>query len=107
MLKAVEGAAARWSRRSGVSFAVPVAGFDDLRVRQVRRLGEGQEIVRVVAVRAFPLFAVLVAALEGDVVEGSLFRLVFPDAGRDQADADFSDRGILRFSGFVFLRVVE
>ena len=78
-----------------------------MRVREVCRLGEGQQVVRVVAVRALPLVAVLVAALEGDVVECSLFRLVLPDAGRDQADADFSDRGILRFSGFVFLRVLE
>ena len=41
----------------------------------------------------------------GDVVEGSFFRLVFPDAGVDLIDADLGDRRVLGLSGFIFLRV--
>src|SRR5579872_73117 len=88
-------------------FAVPVAVLDDLGVGQVRRLGEGEEIVRAVAVRALPLFAVIVAAFERHIMEGALFRLVLPDAGRDQSDADLADRGVLRFRRFVLLRVLQ
>src|SRR5262249_44890083 len=100
-------AAARYGPPPYALLVTAVAGFDDLRVSQVRGFGKGQEIVCVVAVRALPRVAILVAALEGDVVESSLVRLVCPDAGRDQSDADFPDRGVLRFSGFFFVRALE
>src|SRR5271166_2238188 len=62
-------------------FIVAVAQLGDLGVGHVSRLGERQQIIRVVAVRGLPVpFAIAVAALEGNVVEGALFRLVFPDA---------------------------
>src|SRR5579863_6770554 len=56
---------------------------------------------------SFPLVTVLVPALEGHVVEGSLVRLFFPDAGRNQADADLGDGGSSRFGGLALVRVAR
>src|SRR5579862_9804586 len=53
LMLGVEAAARSWAAALRLLFAA-VAGFDDLRVREVCRLGEGQEIVRVVAMRALP-----------------------------------------------------
>src|ERR1019366_8116862 len=83
-------------------------GLDDLGVGEIRCLRQREKIIRVVAVRGFPVaFRIAVAALEGDVVESALFRRVLPDAGGDETDADLGDRGVLGFSGFVFLRVLQ
>src|SRR5690606_1725713 len=76
----------------------------DARVRQIGDLGQDQQVVAAEALGGLPVVAVLVDALEGDVVPGRSAGLVLPDGGLDGADSNFRyGFGVCHDSHLLFL----
>ena len=54
----------------------------------VRHFGQQQQVVATERIGGFPDVAVLVEAVEGDVVTNASFRIVSPDRGLDVPEPD-------------------
>lgn len=77
--------------------------FHDLAVGLIHELGEREQVVHVLAVGGVPVaFAVAVAPLEGDAVEGAFLGRTLPDGRVEESEPELRHGGLCGFDGLMF-----